>query len=346
MTIEQGVFVAGRGSSERDGLHRFELVDGTWSGTLLARVEQLTALTWHPTLPVIYGVSGVGGAGFVHAWRIADGTASVLNEGSSNGDDPCHLAVSPDGKLLVVANYTSSSLATWELGNDGALVGDPAILALSGHGIDPNRQEASHPHQLVFDGHRLRVVDLGTDLLRDFAVSGLAPYLSAREEISIPQGTGPRHLATLAEGRIALSGELASTVVVGHPDESPSDWSLAQSTLRSGPAISRSGRNYPGDIQPSASGAFVYLANRGYDTVSTFSLDCPTPQLVAEVDTAAWPQHLLVTEDAVLVACWDGSQVISLPLSGGVAGVARTLFDCAGAAWLLAAREDYSRRYA
>jgi 6-phosphogluconolactonase len=336
--IEEGVYVAGRGSSEHDGLHRFELVDGHWSGTLLATVEQLAALAWHPTLPVIYGVSGVGEAGLVHAWCVADGTATVLTERSSNGAEPCHLAVSPDGRLLVVANYTSSSLAIWELSDDGSLVGEASILLLSGASIDPDRQEASHPHQLLFDGDRLRVVDLGADLLRVFAVTGVAPYLSALEVFAVPEGAGPRHLAALSGGRVALSGELASTVVMGCPDDPPSVWSSAPSTARSGPAMTRSPRNYPGDIQPSADGTFVYLANRGYDTVSTFAVGGPTPQLVAEIETAAWPQHLLVTDAAVLAACWDGSQVIALPLSGGVAGDPHTLFDCAGAAWLLASR--------
>ncbi|MEP6843184.1 MAG: beta-propeller fold lactonase family protein [Pseudolysinimonas sp.] len=309
-----GLFVAGRGSSEHDGLHRFELVDGHWSGTLLATVEQLAALVWHPTLPVIYGVSGVGGAGSVHAWGLIDGAVAVLTERSSNGVDPCHLAVSPDGRLLVVANYTSSSLATWALSEDGSLAGEGQTLSLSGAGLDPHRQEASHPHHVLFEGHRLRVVDLGADLLRVFEVTGVAPYLSALESIPMPRGTGPRHLAELSDRRVALSGELAATMMVGYPDESPTTWASAPSTYRVGAATTRSTRNYPGDIQASANGAFAYLANRGYDTVSTFDVRGATPRLVAEVDTAAWPQHLLVTDDSVLVACWDGSKVVALPL--------------------------------
>ena len=60
------------------------------------------------------------------------------------------------------------------------------------------------------------------------------------------------------------------------------------------------------------------------------------PVLVSELDSAvAWPQHLLVIKDHVLIAGWDSSEVTALPLSDGKPGPAEPAFRCAGAGWLL-----------
>lgn len=81
---------------------------------MLAAVEGLAALGSHPSLPVVYGVSGAG-VGLVHAWDVSGDGALGLSELPTNGIEPCHVAVSPDGALLVVANYESGSLAVWRL---------------------------------------------------------------------------------------------------------------------------------------------------------------------------------------------------------------------------------------
>ena len=110
------------------------------------------------------------------------------------------------------------------------------------------------------------------------------------------------------------------------------------STHRSGPAKTRHLRNYPGDIQSSSDGRFVYLANRGYDTIAAFAVDGPVPRLVAERDAGvAWPQHMLVHEDELVVCGWDSSRVVGFQLAGGVLGTPRSLFDCADPVWILSA---------
>ena len=90
-------------------------------------------------------------------------------------------------------------------------------------------------------------------------------------------------------------------------------------------------------MQRSEDGAFVYLANRGHDTVSAFAIEGGSPRLAAEADAGgAWPQNLLVTSSHLLVATWDSNRVTALPLSAdGFAGPAATLFDCPGPGWLL-----------
>jgi len=334
----QALLVASRGTEPRHGLIRWTQRDGAWVGEQLASVQQLSSLARHPTLPVLYGTSRMGMEGDIHAWRIDAHGATALSHKASEGAEPCHLVVDPSGQLLIVTNYTTSTLAIQRLGPDGSFAGPVALLRLHGGGPELERQDDAHPHQAFFDGDTLIVIDLGADLVREFTVDPLragADALIPGRTTAVPPNTGPRHAVVLPDGRLAISGELGSSLIVGHRG-APEAWASVRSTSRSGPGKTRWERNYPGDIQRSPDGRHVYFANRSLDTVSTFDVTGPEPVLVSELDTETnWPQHLLATADHVLVAGWDSSSVKALPLDDGVPGGVAHLFDCPGAGWLL-----------
>lgn len=335
----EALLVAARGTGPEHGLMRFVERDGAWRGTLLATVNQLSSLARHPRLPVVYGTAGIGGDGEIHAWRIVGDTAETLGGKPSQGGDPCHLVVDPGGRLLIFTNYSTSTIGVQSLDAAGGFDGELELLRLTGSGPETERQEDAHPHQAFFLGDTLFVIDLGADLVREFSLRpgarGVAALVAGRTT-AVPAGSGPRHAVALPDGRLAVSGELGSTLLVGRPGDPPGAWATVRSTLRTGPAKTRHLRNYPGDIQRSEDGRFVYFANRGYDTISTFDVSGEVPVLVSEHDSGvAWPQHLLVLRDHVLIAGWDSSEVKALPLADGRPGPAGPVFACAGAGWLL-----------
>ena len=335
----EALFVASRGVFELHGLTRWTQEDGAWKGETLARAEQLSSLAWHPTLPVIYGTSRAGMDGEIHAWRINGASAETIGEKKSGGAEPCHLTVDPTGKLLVFTNYTTSTLGLQRLGADGGFEGEVALLKLSGGGPETDRQDDAHPHQAFFVGETLAIIDLGDDSIREFSVdlskTG-ADALSATRVTKLPAGCGPRHAVVLPDGRFAISGELGSNLLVGRPGAPVAEWVSVASTTRPGPARTRHRRNYPGDLQRSVDGRFVYFANRGNDTISTFDVSGQTPVLVSELDSSVfWPQHLLVHGDRLLVAGWDSSRIAALKLTDGVPGPAETAFECAYPGWIL-----------
>ena len=338
-TTSWGLFVAGRGSGLGDGLHRLVHNESGWQDSHLDTVTELSTLASHPFLPVLYGVSGVGNNGWIHAWDISGDRAVALNVVKSKGAEPCHLALDPSGRLLVVTNYTSSTLAVQKIAADGSFLGEPYLIHLTGNSVEIERQHEAHPHQAVFDGDRLYVTDLGADLLREFHFdpNGQGPNtLLPVRNTPLPAGSGPRHMVVLPDGRVALSGELGSTLITGRPGGDAETWSLIPSTARSGAAKTRHARNYPGDIQASADGRLVYIANRGYDTIATFLVVDEKPRFISEIDAGvAWPQHLLVRGENLLVAGCDSSQVVTIPLFDGVPSEPTVLFDCPGACWLL-----------
>lgn len=330
------LYVASHVSEPRGGLYRFQVTGGRWSGGQLAAVADMAALTKHPSLPVVYGVSGTG-TGTVHAWDVSGNRVRLLTEVSTGGVEPCHVAVGPDARMLVVANYETGTLAVWPLTTDGAPDGEAELIGLPGPSVEPERQGRAHPHQIVFTHETMLVVDLGADAVHVFAVSsgrnGAAAF-TAVADVAVPAGTGPRHMVRLPRGAVALTGELGSTVVAGRLGGHPPEWHASPSTERTHPVSTRS-RNYPGDIQPSPDGRFVYVANRGYDTIATFAVGTGAPRLVGEMDSGVrWPQHLLLADDALLVAGRDSSAVVALALVDGVPVESSTLFECPGAAWL------------
>lgn len=335
------LFVAGYGSAPEHGLYRFTLRDGAWSGAQLAAAPALTAIARHPTLPVVYGTAGTSSTGSVLAWAVGQDEASLLSSVPSAGREPCQLAVEPGGRWLAVANYSSGSVAVFGLADDGSLGGPEQVLELSGSGsgIEPERQDAAHPHQVVLDGDLAYVPDLGADCIRVYRWDGdPASRLVPHHEVRVPAGTGPRHLVVLTGDRVAVSGELRSTILEGRVGDPESPWREAASTGRTFPPSAAPSRNYPGDITASPDHALAYLANRGHHTVSTFAVGAEAPVLVGEVDTGvSWPQHLLLAGDELLVAGRETSNVAALTLEHGVPVSSRILFDCPGAAWLLPA---------
>ncbi len=343
LNVASGLYVAGRGDGPDDGLHHFSQRNGEWRGIHLARVEELAALARHPTLPVLYGLSGLQ-RGTVLAWDVSElGVAGEIARVDSGGEIPCDVAVDPSGSILVVANFglndIGGSLASWRLDAAGAPIGEPRVIDLGeGSGAVPVNQDRAHPHQIVFHGGMLFVPDYGADRVRSYEFDVESGALTEGEPTIAPPGSAPRHLCFLDDTRFVASGELAGAIMRGTVDDA--NWAISPGTAHSGPVPGRHPVNYPGDIKLGhATGRpIAYFANRGYDTISAFAVDGDAPAPVGEVAAGtAWPQHLLVTESHVLVAGWDSGTVVAIELVDGVPGKAHTLFECAGAGWLLPA---------
>ena len=200
--------------------------------------------------------------------------------------------------------------------------------------VRDGRQEDAHPHQLFFVGDTLFVIDLGADLVREYAIDLSRPgadVLVETRRTSVPAGCGPRHGVVLPDGRLALSGELGSNLLVGRPGDPAGAWADIRSTLRTGPAKTRHLRNYPGDIQRSPDGRFVFICGR--DTASTFD-GRPLPALGSGSMPASPGRSIFWRRRIICSRGWDSSAVRAFPLHEGRPSEAVTLFDCPGAGWL------------
>ncbi|MGR6321743.1 lactonase family protein [Micromonospora soli] len=259
-------------------------------------------LVRHPALPVLYAVNELG-EGQVSAFRTGpDGDLDPLGVRPTGGAEPCHLAVTADGRHLVVANYGGGSVAVFPLDRDGVPGERSDLVRHEGHGADPQRQEQAHCHMVSPDpdGGPLLAVDLGTDSVYRYDLDAASGRLVPRApRVRTPAGTGPRHLARHPDGRRCwLVGELDATVT-GY--ELTADGALHQRARVD--ASGRAGHVQPSEVAVGPDGRFLYVGNRGVGTVAVFAVAGEVPELVAEVETGGeWPRHFALAGEHLYVA--------------------------------------------
>ncbi|RKT53510.1 6-phosphogluconolactonase [Saccharothrix australiensis] len=200
----------------------------------------------------------------------ADGVPKVINTQSTGGADPCHLVLHR-GHVLA-ANYSSGSVSVHPVRADGGLGARTDLVRHQGSGPDPDRQEGPHAHQVVVDpaGEFVLAVDLGADAVFGYRLDGgrLTRVSAAR----LHPGAGPRHLAFHPSGRFAyIANELDSTIVVAAYARGALTPGRKYGTLPAGAPTTP--RNYPAEVVVSADGRFVYLSNRGHDSVAVFAVE-------------------------------------------------------------------------
>ena len=240
-------------------------------------------------------------AGTVSAFAIGSGaTLSPLAVRETGGAEPCHLAVTPAGGHLLVANYSSGSVAVFPLDADGVPGERSDLLTLAGSGPVGDRQEGPHAHMVAPEayGSDVLVCDLGSDHVWHTRLDPVSGRLTlVGPAVAADPGTGPRHLLRTSDGALLLVGELAAELSWFRP-------SASGALVREGVERSGSGKpNQPSELVTGADGRFVYVGNRGPDTVAVFSWDGVAATPVTEVATGGtWPRHLALISDHLYVA--------------------------------------------
>jgi 6-phosphogluconolactonase len=272
-------------------------------------------LTWHPRLPVLYAVNELP-EGTVTAVSVSEtAELTALNSLATGGADPCHLAVTPDGRHLLCANYTGGNLAVFSLAPDGLLGERTDLVAHEGSGPDADRQEAAHVHMAVVseDGSIVSAVDLGTDEIRSYTLSEdgrLTPLAVS----ALPPGTGPRQLVRRpGTGYAYVVGELSSTVLTVR-EEPPGAFTVEDVTS----AIAAPGpRNLVAHLE--IVGETMYVSNRGADCVTAFEFDGPLPRAVTDYPANGWPRHFTVLDGHCYAASQHDNELLAFSLAPGAA---------------------------
>jgi 6-phosphogluconolactonase len=303
--------------------HRVE--GGEWS-TVSAPMpcESVSSLALHPKLAVLYATHST----MLHG-GLPRGSVSAIAFDSASGDlkllsrqalslsatRPKHLAVSPDGRMLLVSASGGGAYNFFSLAADGKVLATPDALKQTGSGPHP-LQAAASPHSAVFhrSGLAAYATDLGSDRISHIAFDRDRP--SIRSRVSFVPGSGPAH-------------------VVRHPSD---ELLVVASRLRPGltviPIDAESGNllspighlavdaELGGPLAMSHSGDHVYLASiphSGKSTISVFRLARSTGRLrlvqQTPIPNFLNPEQLTRVDDQLLLVGAGG--VVSLPLDKG-----------------------------
>jgi len=246
----------------------------------------------HPTGKYLYvsneiaDYEGKKDTGSVEAYAIDDSTGklTLLNR-QAIGSIPAHLSVDPTGKYLVMAIYVGGTFQVLPIKEDGSLDAVSDEVKESGKGPNEKRQEAPHPHCIIFDpaGKYIATADLGTDQVQIFKLDN--GKLAKVSEQKVAAGSGPRHLAFHPSGKYLYAiCELTATIVAFPYDAASGKLGDALQTIGTVPD------DFPPDkstaeIMVHPSGKFLYGSNRKFedhplaDAIVGFKIDEATGKL-------------------------------------------------------------------
>ncbi|GGM19864.1 hypothetical protein GCM10011351_02170 [Paraliobacillus quinghaiensis] len=286
--------------ADSEGVYKFTLDlddESITEVTPVAKLNNPTYLTVTKDNKFLYAVSKEGDNGGVTAFAIDDETGDLtkLNSKASAGSPPCHVSVTDDNTNVVTANYHTKKIKSYLINTDGSLKLVADVVEHEGSGPH-ERQEKPHMHFAGFtpDEKYVITIDLGSDSLTTYAVNN--GELTKVHTLKTKPGSGPRHMVFHPDGKHAyVMTELTSEVIVleyhaedGHFTEKqyinaiPSDYN----DVNDGSAI-----------HITKDGKFVYVANRGHNSIAAYEVDQATNKLTlveSKSTEGDWPRDFVL----------------------------------------------------
>ncbi len=312
------VFVSAFTSGEAGAIHAYGFDSKTGQLNLLNRTTDVNNpffLAISPNGKFLYSIDAEKFGGpeneFVAAYRIEgrDGKLTRLNRQSAGGTASCYLDVDATGKTVVVANYSTGSVASLPIQDDGSLAEAASFVQHVGASVDPKRQTGPNAHSIVVspDNRFALAADLGIDKVLIYRLNADTATITANETqpfAKLPPGSGPRHLTFHPNGqRVYVINELSNTITVFNYAVDVGTLT-AQHTISTLPA-EFSDRTNTADLKISPDGKFLYGTNRGHDSIAIYKIaDNGQLDLVSiEPSLGNGPQNLLITPDGRWLLC-------------------------------------------
>ncbi len=200
------------------------------------------------------------------------GKLTFLNKVDSKGEMPTNLTVDRTGKALLVVCYTGGNITGYKIGSDGRLSEPTTFFKHTGKSVHPVNGPHSHGVIVSPDNRHAFVAEVGLDQVRSYALNADAAMLTPSDPpfISVTPGTAPRHLAFHPSGKYLYANDESRPAVTvfkvdgGHLQE-----------IQEVPAIPADfkERDATAEIQIDPKGRFVYVSNRGHDSIAVFAVD-------------------------------------------------------------------------
>lgn len=278
----------------------------------------------------------------------------VVARSGTDGAQPAHAAVSPDGRRLAVTNYGDGMVSVVDLDAGGLPTATRATFQLEGDGPDPDRQAGPHAHHTRWlTARRVLVTDLGGDALHELEIGDDGRLRQLRVTATAP-GTGPRHTVPVdgAGGEsFVVVEELTGTLSWWDRSDAEDDAGEPGQLFRRATVAcvtdGTPGRRQPAGAITAPAGKragdgsrVLYATTRGADLITTFAVrpDADVP-LVPIGQTSAGgraPRDLTVHGGLLWVATVRSDLVSGLAIDPrtGVAGEVVVSVPAHGAAWL------------
>jgi 6-phosphogluconolactonase len=211
------------------------------------------------------------------------GALTLLNKASAGGGLPNQVIVDPQGRLAMVTNYgfhfddaghNNSSLAALPIQMDGRLGLPFYVDHHTGPALSPNQTTGAKTHGVVFtkDDRFAFVAELGLDRIYVYHVDPAKPAVTPADPpfVTVSAGAGPR--------RLALSPDEKFLYVNHETDSKVSVFAADRGSLKEIQQIPTlppdfTGRNTTAEIKMDNAGRFLYVSNRGANSIAVYAVD-------------------------------------------------------------------------
>lgn len=210
------------------------------------------------------------------------GALALQNYLESKGRGPSYVSVDGTGRFVLDANYGGGYVEVLALNADGSLKAQTAFVQHAGSSAHPQRQTKPYAHWIRTDpGNQYALAaDLGTDQIVvyrfDAGTGQLTPHEPAAAKMN--PGSGPRHLAWHPNGKWVYAVQEISNEVVAL------EWDAARGVLTRFQAVKTLAVDFQGpstaaEIAVRNDGRFLYVSNRGEDSIVVYAIDASSGEL-------------------------------------------------------------------
>ncbi|HUQ11376.1 MAG TPA: lactonase family protein [Steroidobacteraceae bacterium] len=210
------------------------------------------------------------------------GGLTLQNYIESKGRGPSYVSVDQSGKYVLDANYGGGFVEVLSLKKDGSLGERVSFVQHIGSSVHPQRQSKPYAHWIRTDpDNRFALVaDLGMDQIVLYAFDAGSGKLTPNHPPSatVKPGSGPRHLAFHPNGKWLYAVQEISNEVLAF------NWDARKGTLAQFQAVNTLADTFKdastaAEIAVRADGKFLYVTNRGEDTIVVYSIDARNGEL-------------------------------------------------------------------
>ncbi|MFC4653249.1 lactonase family protein [Lactococcus nasutitermitis] len=310
--MKEKFLIGGYTKRESKGIYSVELDTDTATLSNLALVAEISGATYltvdaHDHL---YAVASENSEGGTTAFTFDGKKAEKLNSVTAPGASNCYVSVDEARNLVYAANYHLGEVRVYKRLSDGSLELTDVAKHEDHHGPKPEQKGALCHFANLTPDNRLAVCDLGNDAVYTYAVSADGKLSDAKIYHS-QAGSGDRHITFSADGKHAyLACELDSTVEVLTYENGTFNLLQKITTLPD----THTGFNGVAAIRLSADGKFLYVSNRGNDSIVSYKVATDG----ASIETLGWAStegniprdfNFNKSEDFILVAHQDSDNL-------------------------------------
>ena len=236
------------------------------------------------------------------------GSLELLNQQTTKGSASCFVAIDATGQTVLVANYATGSVVSFQINDDGSLSPPISFVQHVGSSVNEARQKGPHAHCFVISPNNqfAYAADLGIDQILCYALDPSRGALKPNQQpfVRTPPGSGPRHLTFHPDGKkMYVINELLNSVT--HYDFLPDSGLLIERATISTLPEGYTGESYCADLKITPNGKFLYGTNRGHDSIAMYRIAADGTLLLIGIvpSLGKGPQNLAITADGRLLLC-------------------------------------------